>query len=87
MTEDAEPSKMIERKWALAEGRFKMLTKDEARDLEESEDFKVTEMVRPNNQVFKTDDFRRQFKEDDPRDWCGTVRYDLRYFSHSGLHK
>ncbi len=43
MNEDADPAKMIERKWALAEGRFKMLTKDEARDLEESEEFKVTD--------------------------------------------
>jgi len=32
---------MIDRKWAMIEGRFKILTKDEARDLEEIEQFKV----------------------------------------------
>jgi hypothetical protein len=41
LSEDAAPQKMVDRKWALAHGKFKVLTQVQFLPLEESHKFKV----------------------------------------------
>ena len=41
LSDDAIPQKMRDRKWALAHGKFKVLTKLDAEELEQSPEFKV----------------------------------------------